>query len=434
MHRRSGIFMMSAILSSFVCRASDEVMDRRAAVVHLRETSAQWKQVETLHEEAQAKVRMARSATLPSLQIISRQYFARFDGIRYGLPQFIETSPVLAGSSGLELLWIPVDFGAFARSEAARLNQEASEKQVEHLRSDLTFLALFQYLGAQKLRHRLDFAGAAYERSREILKIAEARVKSGLGLSLDVMRAEGLLATEELRRLDLETHYQKALEELANTLGRSSSEGIKLAPLKFQAFQIKEQEPDLKTPTLEIQTTRTLVQAAQSMLDSARRERWPKLGVMGEIGYLGARSFLGLGPNSLNGSIALQISIPLYTGGRVDGKVQEEQARVRKAELQLEHLERQARSQMQMTVSQLRVADSAVRTVGKQVKAATEELRLMTRRFRSGTASGLELRTAYANLAAAHDTETEALFAFEAAKIQYFKLRSDVAGYLEASP
>lgn len=435
MTRHLGIFMMSGILGAPVSAlsASEEVLDRRAAVTQLRETGAQWRQVESIREEAQAKVRLARSATLPTFQLISRQYLARFDGIRYGLPEFIEASPVLAGSTGIELLWIPVDFASFARSDAARLNEEASEKQVEQLRNDLAFLALFQYLGAQKLRHRLDFAGASYERSQEILKIAQARVRSGLGLPLDVMRAEGLLAAEELRRLDLETNYQKALEDLANTIGRPSVE-IKLSPLKFQPLKIAEPDVAMPVQTLEIQATQMLLKAAHSMLESAQRESWPKVGLMGEIGYLGARSFLGIGPNSLNGSIALQLSIPLYTGGRIDGKVQDEQARVNKAELQLVHLERQARSQMQITVSQLRVADSAVRTVDKQVQAATEEVRLMTRRFRSGTASGLEMRNAYANLASAHDTETEALFAFEAAKIQYFKLRADLTGYLEASP
>lgn len=413
-----------------------ELLTRSACLGQLHAHSPRWNQTEQIEQDSRAQLQQVRSYRFPQIQVVSRQYFAKFDALRYGLPDYVEASVIGAGSTGVEIVFSVVDPALWNQVDAAEKHIEYAQAQKAHLRSELEFLALAQYLAVQKASEKVKNTDEAVARARAILAIAETRLKAGLGVRLDLMRAEVLLASEELKALEAGMALKKAKVELASTLGREVAEDLEplhrpaedastLPPPSegIELEKVRKTKPDLVAAQAGVEATQALVRAAQA-------EYWPKLYFATEVSYLGARSFLGLGPSALNASVGLQLTIPLFTGGRLGAKEARERSQAEKVFYERQQLDFEVQQKLTFSAVQWEAGLRASVVAKKNREAAREEVRLATQRFQSGSASGLDVRNAHNSASLAADAEVEALAGLEAARINYFRLRSDMPGYL----
>lgn len=373
--------------------------------------------------EANAKSTEAKSLRQPQIQLSAKEYLGKVNPLQYGLSIAADVNLIAIGTTALELGYIFFDRSINDRIDAANKNQNLTAAQKEQYQIDLTSLMLVQFLNVQRLQKKLSALEASRLRAQEVEKIAKDKVSSGLGLKLDLMRAQSLVAAEELKTLDAELSLAKARQELATTLGQ---ENIKEEFTKLElAFidphkevsdfnQIIELRPDIRGAHIGAEMTHLLV-------DAAKHDRWPKLGLFGSIGVFHAGSAFGFGATNINGMGGLVVSMPLYTGGRIGAKVEEEEARNLKAEFQEHHVTLEAKSQLNLSVQQISTAQKAVETSQRQIKTLEEELRLVKQKYKSGSGNGLDVTNTLVNVANAHDANIDAIFAYEASKVGLYK-------------
>ncbi len=411
---------------ALVAQASAIDVSRMMVVRSLAHSSPRWKQVGSLPAEAQGKQLMAESIVLPRVSIVSRQFLAHFSGIRYGLPLAFDNQTVGVGSSAIEVVQSVYDPAASSKIHAADWYQQYANAQQKSFQADLIFQALSYYLAAQRARRRFIQSRTSLERAEAIRRIAIEKFRSGAGIKLDTLRADGLVAAEKLKQMEQENQYLKAKEDLSALIGGLPNDAEVPVLEGTTATMPSLPEGWMKSkPDLEAQRFGLL--AAQSLERAMRRESWPKLAFAGEVGATGAASVLGIGNSSLNWTVGVQLTIPLYDGRYTAGKVAEESSRVLKLETQLAQTTRETEGQWKSLARQFATAEQSILVAKAQVAAVSEELRLTTQKFQAGSAPAIELRNAIASCSSALDTESDAVFFLEVLKLQTCRLKADFA-------
>jgi len=416
---------------SGAAQSSHAVISREKAYDILTKSGFRWRQTEVLQLEADAKSAEAKSLRMPHIQFSVKEYVAKVNPLQYGLSIAADVDMIAIGTTGFELGFLLYDRSIFDKIDAAAKNQNLTAAQKEQYQVDLTSLMLVQFLNVQRLQKKLEALDTSRERAEEVLKIAQDKVSSGLGVKLDLMRAQSLVAAEKLKTLDAQMSLSKARQELATTLGREDLredleplsvkviDPVKLASSYSDTIELR---PDIKVARLGIETSRLLS-------DSARHTRWPKAVLFGSLGMFQTVSVFGLGADRVNGSGGLGISMPIYSGGGIDAEEQKSAAVALKAEFQEQHMLLEAKSQLLLSIQQLKTAQAAIEVSERQVKMVEEELRLSKQKFQSGSGNGLDVTNTLVSFASAHDSNIDAMFAYEVAKVGFFKNSGSFKNY-----
>ena len=401
-------------------------MSKKDATERLRKHGIQWQQTEIMKLEADAKSQAAHSYLYPQINIVSRQYITRTSALRYGLLDTLPPDFIHVGSSSLEVFYLLFDSAARERIRGSDENQQMTKHQIHLHQNDLLALLLTSYAKAQWSALRVQRQVENRRRADAVLKAARAKRASGLGLKLDVMRAEALVASESLKAHLAESAERESRMALFNVLGGALADEASLPPLdfvplprgQFQSQAVLEASPDRLMAV-------HMVKAAEHLKEAARRDGFPRVALAGDVGFIGTHTVLGFGSGALNGSVAMQVSIPLYTGGKITSKESEEGARLLQAELHLKQVEIEKRSRIEVILEQLKSAETATDVAKKAWSTTQEELRLAERRWQEGQVSLIDWSQTLNVVANAHDQWADALLAWEGAKIQYCRLISD---------
>lgn len=419
------------LLASTLVWGEEELLTKKAALVLLKQSGYRWHQANTLKDEAEGKAQQASSALLPHVGAYMRQYGGKINPVQYGFPDPGNLSWFAAGTVGLEFGYAVIDLASSARLDAARENQKTSDAVIEGHRSDLIYLMLGQFLNVQRLQKSAEVVDATILRDQEILQLAKTRLNSGLAVKLDLNRAQGLLEKDKLKKLDTKIALFKSCKELGVTLSQRPF-SCNLGPIRFVLLLgqfLENLNPNLIQNHPNIVAAKSVQKAAENMHLFAKRSSYPKLLFYGELGTFGSQ-VAGIG-GPVAGIAGAQISFPLFDGNLNSGKAQEEGAKAIQAEMQEKYIESEAQSQLEISVSQVKYAQEAVELSSRQIEIAQEELLFSQEKFKLGTATDLEMSNAQVNLAAAYDLNVQAVFAYEVAKVSFFKASGNINQYFE---
>lgn len=390
-----------------------------------------WKQAQTLVAEAKAKLSQAKSARFPHLGIATQEYIGRLNQLQFGLP--VGNLDIFTfGSTMLEIKYNILDLSISQKIQAAESNEKLNQHLTQQHQNDLTYVMLLQFLNIQKLQRKLNTIEANIKKNEEIVKLAKAKVRSGMGIELDVMRAKGLLEADSVKLLDAKLSLGKAKRDLALLLGKTHLDE-NFDPLVYRAIhpnrlqksmgQIIAKRPDLLS-------LRKGVEAQEHLKRAAINEAYPKINLFTDVGITGTTLYGG--PNhAYTGSLGIRLSMPLVTWGLLSGKTAEETAKMEKISYQLMHTETEAQSQVKHALDAISTAQQAVETIGRQIKIVKEETKIVQKKFKTGAAASFEWVTSQANLANVLDLENEAIFAYEVSKVNYYQAVGDYSEYFQ---
>jgi outer membrane protein TolC len=109
----------------------------------------------------------------------------------------------------------------------------------------------------------------------------------------------------------------------------------------------------------------------------------------------------------------LSLTVPFYDGGLRYGQADERDALLTEAQIQLEAVERQARSDVRAAFEAVRRAEAAARAARDAARLAEEALALATQAYQAGASTNIEVIDAERR---ARDAETTAVIADDAAR------------------
>ncbi len=157
-------------------------------------------------------------------------------------------------------------------------------------------------------------------------------------------------------------------------------------------------------------------------LSSVTNERLPALSFNGDYGWIGLR------PDELPAprTVGLLLSVPIFDGGQREGGISETRSRVRQEMIRLKDVTDQVTLEVRHALMTLDSSTQQVSVAEKGLELALKELTLARDRFAVGLATNLEITNAQTSVARARDNLIEALFRFNASRINLARAKGEL--------
>jgi outer membrane protein len=313
----------------------------------------------------------------------------------------------------LSLSYVLLDFGARAASiDAQRYQLVASLLNNNRALQDVVAeveAAYFSVLGAHAQVDAQTQQEAALRGSFEAVEI---RLRSGLAARADQLRARAALAEAQLARQTAERDHAKALAALKQAAGIAQTQALALdwesaPPAALDAntlladllAEAQRQRPDLNA----LQATAA---RARAEAERARAARWPSLSLSANTG----RAFFLEDERtpSTTYSIGVNLSVPLFDGGRLAAEARAAGRDAERSEAEAESQRGQVARAVTEAYYDVRHAQAQRDGVALQFDSADESARAAEARYKAGVGSLLELLTAQADLARARQAQAQA--------------------------
>jgi outer membrane protein TolC len=375
-------------------------------------------------DESRARVGEARSALLPNLSAIVLPSGHTFNTATFGLPLpgFDPNGEVIGPVKTLDIRGkigqTIFDQAAIARLHAARSGVTASDAEAEAAAEQAAATAGSAYVRALRAEAQLHSRQADSSLSAELLSIAHDMLESGVGIALDVTRAQSQLAAMRAQLISARNERSRARLELLRAIGVSLDTPVELTDTlgshAIDSLPGQQQAVDLAIrERADLRAAREQMNAVENQIKAIRAERLPTLGLVADDGVIGNNTSHLLGTYTWG----IQLSVPLFEGGRRSSRIAEQSA----VERELELHERDLRSQVTVEV---RGALLDIASAREQVDAASERVRLGEQevsqardRFSAGVAGNADVISASLSLSAARMSLVDAEALYESARV-----------------
>lgn len=373
--------------------------------------------------EADARVREARAALLPSLSVtgawLNRTFNSRSLGISFpGVPELI--GPFNNYDGRLSAAQTLFDWSSVARVRAATAQATGSraDRGVTVEGSAQTVALAYERAVravAVVAARRADSSIAA-----ELVTLADAQKRAGVSASIDVTRARTLLVTAEGLVIVARNQFDRARIDLVRALGFDPVTPLELTDTltgTLGAVDVPGGRDSVVAAALtnrpELRAEAARGAAARQTGSAIRAERLPRLQVAGDYGANG----LTIPGAIATRDITLQVSVPILDGFRREARGAEQDALVRESEVRELDLRQQIAADVDAALLDLRSAEAQQEVATEQLQLAGDELSQARERFKAGVAGNIEVIDAQSNLIRARDTDIDARFAAASARV-----------------
>jgi outer membrane protein TolC len=324
-----------------------------------------------------------------------------------GLPNSPFYRNFAEGATGYQNVW---DFGRREhRTAMERRRRDALEANLRATEASVILQVQQTYYGVLKAQ-RLSIATAEVVKSQEtVLRQAQAFYEGQIRSRVDLELARAGLSRAQLQLLEAQSNVRLASTELGRAVGSSQDATYTLEepsaelPKPEPPEQLIEEAYRIRPELTSMQAERS---AAEEALDLARSQRKPLLGMTFSGGW--ARVTDVMASQLMAGGAGL--ILPLFTGGRLEGQIEEADAALRLTESRMEDLKLQVAEEVRSADIRLRNALAALPLLRIQADSARQAVRLATERYNERLGSIVELNQGLSNLAESLAGETIGLY------------------------
>ncbi len=309
-------------------------------------------------------------------------------------------------------------FGRTRRAgDAAAAQVQASEAGVDVAQRMVGAELVTQYLALRGAQQRLAVAREALVNQLEAQRIVRVRAELGRGTALDLARANALVENTQASLPALQGGIERAAFRLATLSARSPGATLAaLAPTRALPSLpvvpaaalaagtpqgLLERRPDIR------QAERQLA-AATASIDVAKAELYPRISLVGLLGFASAGLGDLLGSAGRNASLGASLSWAALDFGRVRARIGASQARAQQALLVWEQTVQLALEETEGALSQYTRSVQQAARLGNAAREAQEAARLARLRFEAGASDFLTVLDAERSVLAARDALVQA--------------------------
>lgn len=384
-------------------------------------------------EEAQARVTQARSALYPDFRADALQSGRTFNSVTFGItippapgqaPLFNPDGQVLGPVNTVDLRGHVTanifDYSVLKRVNTAQTQANAARADVSSAGDMAATQAANTYVRVLRTNAQVQARLADSSLAHDLVTIAQSQLEAGVGVALDVTRAQSQLAgvrgqlisarnERDRAQLDLRRSLNFALDtplEPTDTLSTEIPENLALDEATATARALRDR-PDLRAADEQIRAARQTVTAIRS-------ERLPSLSAFGDDGVVGKSGATRLLPTYTWG---VQVSVPIFDGFRREGRIQEQEAVTRELDVRRRDLEQQAAIDVRGALIDLASAREAIGTSRERLRLAEQEVAQARERFRAGITGNADVVNAALSLNAARSQYIDVLTTLQAARV-----------------
>jgi len=384
--------------------------------------------------EAEARVRERRAALFPQIGGALTDGQRTFNTASFGfsLPGLNPNGEIIGPVRNVDvrarIAQTIYDPAARSRINAARVGVQASNAEALSQRELAASNAASAYLRLLRADAQVVARTADSSLAAELVTIAQNQLQAGVGVGLDVTRAQAQVANtraqilavrndrdrarlELLRALDLPVDAPLTLADSLGSLAVDSAALTEPAALE-RAYR---ERPDVKAAEAQ-------ARAARAQISAIRAERLPALGVVADEGLNGL-SYTHL----LNTySYGLQISVPIFEGFSREGRVQEQQAVVSEADVRLRDLRLQAQVEIRAALLDIASAREQTAAAQERLRLAEQELSQARDRFQAGVAGSADVISASLLLNQSRNLIIDAQTGYQVARLNLARAEGSV--------
>jgi outer membrane protein TolC len=383
--------------------------------------------------QARARTQQSRAAFLPNADALftpvsTRTYnIAPQLGISFnipGVPAIFDPKGQVVGpvndiNYGVRASDTLFSLGALARLRSARARQAAEEADASQQADSAASAAADVYLETQRTEAQLAARIADSTLASDLLGIANDQLQAGVGISLDVTRAQAQLSTVRAQLIQARNDVDRASLDLLRTLGLALDTHVtltdSLAGLPYldslasedravdQAFA---RRPDLRSTELQLE-------AADRQIGAIQSERLPSISAYGAYAEDGIYYSVLLPTYT----VGVQVTFPIFDGLRREGRIEEQRAVAREVEVRRRDLRQKVAIQVRRAYLDLSSTRQQVAATDERQRLATQEVEQARERFRAGVAGNADVITAEQDVDAARTAYIDAVYNYQLARV-----------------
>jgi len=286
-------------------------------------------------------------------------------------------------------------------SEAGKASYFARTEELRGAELSLAAAVATGYFGLLKLDQQLAVAVRTLAARQATAALSRARFREGQVSKLDVLQFESQVQETQAQLASLarlRSEEENALSVLVGLPPRALPRGQPLAE-QVANFNVPEGLPsDLLSRRPDVRAAEEDLHAATARIGVAWGGRLPLIELTGQYGYVSDDlSQLFQDGNSTN-RLFLGITVPLFTGGRLQGEVNVAEAQAEQARARYEQVVLRALQDVEDALVGIRTTRDQVAAQAAQAMTLTESLTLVQHRYENGLASYLEVLDAQRSL------------------------------------
>lgn len=383
-------------------------------------------------EQARARVTQRRADLLPNLSASALQSGRTFNTVTFGItfptppgqapffnPEGQVEGPVntidLRGRVQANVL----DLSALARVRTAQTSVSAASAEAANTASEAATVAASAYLRSLRGAAQFEARLADSTLATELLSIARSQLQAGVGVGLDVTRAQAQLATTHAQLIAARNERDRADLELHRALNVSIDTPIELSD-SLSGDVLDDLALDERTATqralrdrADLRAAQEQLRVAQQSISAIRSERLPSVSAFGDDGVIGK----DLGRVLPTYTYGIQLSVPVFDGFRREGRIEEQQAVARELDVRRRDLELRTTIEVRGALLDLASAREALDAARQRLRLSEQEVSQARERFRAGVAGNADVVTASFSLNTARSQYVDALTALQSARV-----------------
>ena len=312
------------------------------------------------------------------------------------------------------------------RWRAARAGVDVAALEAEVAKRDVMAMVGLLYIEALRADEAVKARQADIELNQQLLKLAKDRKAAGAGTGLDVTREEVQLENSRQRFLVAQNEQESGRLNLIRALGIGFDVKLVLTDeLKFVGQERERADDALLTAReqrTELKAQANREKLASLSLSAVTNERMPSLALNGDYGWI------GLKPDEVAATrgVGLTLSVPIFDGGQREGRISETRSRVRQESIRMKDVSDQVTLEVRNALLTLESSTQQVSVAERGLELALKELTFARDRFGAGLSTSIDVTNAQTSVARARDNLIEALFRFNASRINLARAKGEI--------
>ena len=368
-------------------------------------------------DAARAAVLQSASALLPQLlgtASQSRTFKYNIDAVM-GMGGVV--GPFNTFDMRLQLTQPLLDLSSIERYKAAKTGTELAAQARELAREQVAAAAALSYIEAARAHKAVVMAQADLDLAKRLLELAGNQHDNGLVTGLDVARAKTRLSDAQVFLLNAQSAQRQSALKLKRVAGWPFDLPIELRDDITMEVSALAPLPELiavSSGRLELKMSQTQAQMDVMQLSASKKSRLPVISAMANYGLSGNQPDSGALPTS---GIGAALSIPIFSGGKIDGDVAAAQSRVFASDARLADVRIQIEEDVRLSCEIAQEAQNETALAQESVALAQQELAMSQDRYAQGVGDNIEVVTAQVELANVHNTYVTAVARNQVARV-----------------
>ena len=320
-------------------------------------------------------------------------------------------------SAELQLSQALFNVPAFYLYRAARKAGDATVWQTLNSRGGVVIAVGGLYLRALADAAQVRNAEGLVKQDELVYEHAKASKEAGVGINLDVLRAQVELQNEEQALVQARNAEAKDKIQLNREMNQPAGQELELVDtVPFAEFNELSLGDAMKLAEIKRKDLRGLesqLEVAVQTQKAVKYERVPTLGFGGYYGVIGETT------GSYHGNFVAegQLSVPVFEEGELRGQKEVAVAQTRALRQQIESTRGSIEGEIRSAMLDVQSAAELVKVARSNVELASEALSDATMRFTAGVDDNLPVVRAQATLVGAQTQVIEAEFEYNYAKL-----------------